>query len=347
YPKFWASIRDNTLKSKEFSTEINGAVEKLQELYPALRTSTIYFTMGVFRSPGTTMDSMVLIGCEFAFGDENVATDEFPENMDYVKTYHKMNPINDIVFLNVHEYVHTQQKEMVHNILSLTLYEGVAEFVAEKVVSPSISPALAFGKKHQEAVREKFEKDVFINRKRSDWLWNDKNNEFETRDMSYYVGYTICEKYYNAADNKIQAIQDIINLDFNNEDEIEKFVDGTQYLSVPLKELHQTFQGKRATIKNIQPFKDKAQNVSPKTKKIIAEFSKKMMPPFNSIGLGELGKEHFPKIISREFSADSLSFIYEVELEANKRYQMLIENGFRDTNDIPLQPYLIDFKTSK
>jgi hypothetical protein len=38
----------------------------LKVVYPELRHAKIYFTVGAMRSNGTTLDSMVLIGSEFA-----------------------------------------------------------------------------------------------------------------------------------------------------------------------------------------------------------------------------------------------------------------------------------------
>ena len=46
YPKFWASIRPNTLQVKNRVGELEGAVKKLHDLYPTMRESKMYFTIG-------------------------------------------------------------------------------------------------------------------------------------------------------------------------------------------------------------------------------------------------------------------------------------------------------------
>ena len=347
YPKFWASIRENTLRNAEFSTEINEGVNQLKKLYPSLKPSTIYYTMGCFRSPGTTTDHMILIGSEFAFEDLNTDVSEFPESMSHLGDYHKTNPIKNLVFLNLHEYIHTQQKEMVHNLLSLSIYEGVAEFVANKTMPPSPNPCISYGRKHKETVRKKFEKDMFTNWKRGDWLWNDKNNDFGESDMAYFVGYDMCERYYNAAEDKKAAIHKLINLDFHNEEEIEAFVNGTKYLSAPLENLYQNFEAARPTVIEIKEFKNSSENVSPSTKTITLVFSEALDTRYSSTGLGPLGRAHFPKVSSREFSEDGMSFTYEVDLEPNKKYQLLLENGYRNANENPLKPYLVEFSTKE
>ena len=65
-----------------------------------------------------------------------------------------------------------------------------------------------------------------------------------------------------------------------------------------------------------------------------------------STGFGKLGKNHFPKLVAIDFTDDGLSVTYKIKLDANKRYQILLENGYRTEDGIPLKPYLIDFTTS-
>jgi len=71
YPMYWKSIRGTMLKAKTYSTEIASNIRKLKTIYPALKPAKIYFTVGAFRSGGTTTDSLVLIGSEIAMADKN------------------------------------------------------------------------------------------------------------------------------------------------------------------------------------------------------------------------------------------------------------------------------------
>lgn len=135
YPRFWNSIRNNTLNTTQFDIQIREGIEKLKEIYPDLKPATIYYTMGVFRSPGTGFNDLALIGSEFALGDKYTVTEEFPENLNYVKNYYTINPPAFLDFLNIHEYVHTQQKPALDNTLSQSLYEGIADFIATKVTN--------------------------------------------------------------------------------------------------------------------------------------------------------------------------------------------------------------------
>lgn len=352
YPNFWNSIRRNTLRANEFSKELNTGIEKLRQIYPGLKPSKIYFTIGAIRSNGTTLDSLVLIGAELAMADKNSISDEFlPDNFRIGRrNYFDSNPINSLVLLNIHEYVHTQQKPWVYNLLSYVIREGVAEYVSVKAMNiPSATPGIEFGKKNHEKVRAKFEQEMFYINNQSNWLWSDSPNEFGVRDLGYYIGYQICENYYNQAENKSLAIKKMIELDYTNEAEIEDFVAKSNFFSKPLNELYQDFEKKRPKVVGIRQFKNKSKKVNSNIKEITIEFSEPLNGHNTGVDFGELGQSAFPEndVTKRFWSNSNKAWTITVDLEPNKKYQILITNNFRTQNGIPLKPYLIEFQTRK
>lgn len=349
YPKFWRAIRKNTLKVDEISSKLEEGTEKLRTIYPALKPAKIYFTIGAFRTGGTTIDSLVLIGAEISMADSTTPTSEFPERLSHLKPHFATNPMKHIVFLNVHEYVHTQQNPRAFNMLSLAIYEGVAEFVATKALDvKSPNPQIEFGKKNAERIREVFETEMFYFNNLYKWLDGSTPNEFDMRDLGYYVGFQLCENYYNQADDKKDAIKKMIELDYTNEREVEDFVQKANYFSKPLDTLYQAFEHKRPTVVGIEQFENKAQDVNPKTKEITIHFSRALNGHHTSVDFGDLGKEAFPKgtIKGRRWDKDNKSWTIPVELEPDKSYQIFITNNFRTEESIPLKPFLIEFKTA-
>jgi len=350
YPQFWSSVRENTLKAHEYSSEFQDGIQKLKEIYPHLKPAKIYFTIGAFRTNGTTLDSLVLIGSELAMTDKNTVSTEFPEaEKEGRRTYFDSNPIENLVLLNIHEYVHTQQKPMVYNLLSLAIYEGVAEFVSVKAMGvPSAAPAIEFGKQNAEKVRAKFEQEMFYPNNLFKWLWDSaSSNEFGVRDLAYYIGYQMAENYYEQAKDKKEAIKKLIELDFENETEIEEFVHTTGFFSATLDQLYQNFETNRPTVIGIKQFENNSESVSPKTDQITVQFSKPLNGTTTGLDYGPLGQDHFPNInpSGRVFSEDNKSWTINVQLEPNKHYQIQLENNFRTSDWMPLKPYLIEFKT--
>ena len=238
---------------------------------------------------------------------------------------------------------------MVHNMLSEVIAEGIAEFIAAKALGvPSITPAVAYGKKNHEKVRAKFEQEMFYIVNRPKWLWSNTPNDFGVRDMGYYIGYQISELYYDKASDKKQAIKKMVDLDCANDTELESFVESTGFFSAPLEELYQNFEKGRPTVVRIQPFDNNSENVSPGTKQIIFEFSEPLNGYHTGIDYGPLGTSYFPKIslTDRMWSKDGKTWKINVDLEANKHYQFLISNNFRTPDWRPLKPLIIDFKTT-
>ena len=127
--------------------------------------------------------------------------------------------------------MHTQQvQDLESNLLSISLLEGIAEFVSMLATGTTQShlPALQYGLQHDAQLREVFKKDMF-SYEYGCWLWSDAKNEFGTRDLAYYMGYAIAKKYYEQTSDKQAAIKEMIELDHYKEEEIEAFVNHSGY----------------------------------------------------------------------------------------------------------------------
>lgn len=347
YPKFWSSLKPNTLNVKSLYPEIESDIKKLKRLYPSLKPATIYFTIGAFRTNGTTQGDRVLIGSELSLADKNVIVNEFPA---WRQQFYKLqNPIAELSLLCAHEYVHTQQKARVENLLSSCLYEGVAEFVSCLATGKkSAANAIEFGKANEKMVVDKFVADLFLMTNDYNWLWGENTNQFKVRDLGYYIGYEICERYYSLSQDKLKAIKELIELDYGNEKEVERIVDLTQLLPKSLEEIYNDYDKQRPTIVGIAPFTNGTELAKPGLRKITITFSEPMVMYNTGIDFGPLGEDYFPTIKpERVFGEDGKTWTFEAELLPNKHYQILISNNFRKENGVRLKPYLIDFKTTE
>lgn len=346
HPLFWASMRENTKQYKNTYTEIEKNISKLKTIYPSLVPSTIYFTIGAFRTNGTILNNHVLIGSELAFGDTTTVISEFPE---YRQQYFKeFEPKKNLALLCTHEYVHTQQKLPVDNLLSYCIYEGVAEFVSCLATGqPSTSPAIGFGKTNTALVANTFAADMF-NGNIYDWLWGENSNDLKIRDLGYFIGYEICERYYQAAADKQQAIKDLVELDYTNEELVEHIVDQTQLLPKTLESLWADFELSRPKVIALQPFENNSTNVPPGITDIVFTFSQPIDVCCQGLDYGPLGADAFTPIPieNRNFSPDGKTWTIRLNLEPDKHYQYVLSTNFRDAQGNRLKPYLLDFTTA-
>jgi hypothetical protein len=345
YPKFWKSIRPNTVNYKELYPSIETDIKKLKKVYPDLKPSTIYFSIGAFRTNGTIQNDRILIGSELTLADNATIIDELPEwRKPFFKEYQ---PRKNIALLCTHEYIHTQQNKLVENLLSMCLYEGVAEFISCKATGKkSNSPAIEFGKVNQEKVINQFVADLFLMSNNYNWLWGDNTNQLKVRDLGYYIGYEICERYYNLSKDKTKAIKELIELDYTNEEQVERIVDTTKLLSKTLENLKEDYEKQRPKVASIKPFNNGSKAVKPGLTKITITFSAPLNGHHTGIDYGPLGETFCPKInVARIWSDNGKSWTFEADLKPNQHYQILISNNFRKQNGVRLKPYLIDFKT--
>ena len=345
YPKFWNSLKSNTLNVEELYPEIEADIEKLKKTYPDLKPSTIYFTIGTFRSNGTIQNNGILIGSELTLADNSTIIEELPEWRQ--PFYREYNQRKNIALLCTHEYIHTQQKELVENLLSMCLYEGVAEFVSCKVTGrKSNTPAIEFGKANQKEVVNLFVSDLFIMGNNYNWLWGENRNHLKIRDLGYYIGYEICERYYNLSKNKTKAIKELIELDYTNEKEVERIVNITKLLPQTVEKLNSEYEKQRPTVISLMPFRNGNQKVKSGITKITITFSEQLNRQDDGIDFGPLGQDNCPKIkAEKAWSEDGKSWTFEADLKPNQHYQILISNNFRKQDGVRLKPYLIDFKT--
>ncbi|WP_379086915.1 DUF2268 domain-containing putative Zn-dependent protease [Pedobacter sp. UC225_65] len=348
YPKYWASIRPKTYQVKTLSKQFDPYLKKFKQLYPELRPANIYFCIGAMRSGGTTQGDKVLIGAELATGNLEVDLSELPTNTKtWLTTYFGSDPFKNIVLLNMHEYVHTQEKRSGNTLLGQSIFEGTADFVAELITGkvPAM-PYMTYGKAHEAELKEKFKAQLFLT-DYSDWLYNGTSNSFGVGDLGYYMGYAICKTYYDQVKDKKAAIKELIELDYGNDEVVEAFLKKTNYFKEGFnkEEMIKAYESKRPVITSIGPFANGDTNVDPELKEVQLHFSKPMKNRY-SISLGIWGEKSYPldKVVG--FSEDKKTFTLKMELKPGQSYSFLVTGrGFASEDGYPLVEFPVNFKT--
>ena len=227
YPKFWNSIRPNTLTVKSYAADIEKSIVKFKELYPDLKEAKMFFTVGGLRSGGTTMNDMVLIGSEIATGNASTDVSEFTNN--WLAGVFKNQQADNLVNLNIHEYVHTQQKGGDPKILlGKSIEEGSCDFIMELVIGKQIqNNYIVYGREHEATLKEEFKSDM-LSTNISNWLYNGSTAK-TVADLGYFMGYSICKAYCNNAPDKKKAIKEIIELNYSDSAAVEDFLKSSNY----------------------------------------------------------------------------------------------------------------------
>ena len=345
YPKFWNSIRPNTLTAKTYATAIEQSINNFKKLYPGLKEAKMYFTVGGLRSGGTTMNDMVLIGSEIATGNALTDVSEFPNK--WLEGVFKNQQADNIVPLNIHEYVHTQQMGEPNSLLGLAIKEGACDFITELVIGkPMQNNYIVYGREHEIELKDRFKLEMFTD-SYLNWLYNGSTAK-TVADLGYYMGYAICKSYYEYSPDKKIAIKEIIELKYSDSIAVENFLRRSNYYTEQLNkaELIQAFKAKIPFVLRLEPFANGDNMVDASIKELKIVFSSPMDKKGYSINDGKKGKDYSPISGVVGFSDDGTSFTLRLDMKPGHEYEFIItEKSFRSKDGYSLKPYEVKFKT--
>lgn len=346
-PKYWASIRPNTLAVKTKTRDIEKSIRRFRKLYPELREASMYFTIGGLRSGGTVQRSKVLIGTEIAAGTAQTDVSEFKN--PWLPSVFKEQSTDNIVPLNVHEYVHTQQHEGEANLLGQSLKEGACDFITELIMGkPMQGTYFTYGAAHEKELREAFKQEMFTSRY-DQWLYNGSAAS-TTADLGYYMGYAISKAYYAQARNKRLAIKNIIELEYAKPDATEAFLKQSGYFPEGWDKaaLQAAFAAHQPVVVGTMPATGSTAELDASERTLVIQFDREMGEG-TSISPGPRGKEYFPLKKPVGFSADHKSFTVEMDLQPKHEYEFVVTvmpRGFKSKDGYLLrQEHTVRFKT--
>ena len=227
YPKFWESVRQNTLQIKNHASDIGALIARLKKIYRYYKPVKIYFTIGVLNSGGTVSRRNILIGAEIACADKETNASELNPWLQKVFTTK-----GTVTAMVAHEIGHTQQHSgNSENLLGQSIKEGACDFLAELIYKPVSSPYIDYGNLHEKQIWSAFKKEM-NDQNYKNWLYNGNEAPGGVADLGYFIGYQICKSYYGNALNKKKAIRKIIGLKYNKKAAL-KFLIKSQYNEKP------------------------------------------------------------------------------------------------------------------
>ena len=193
--KYFASIRPVSLNLYTYKPAIINAARRLKELYPDAYFPPTYFSIGAFDAFGTADGGAgQLIGAEFLTDTNTKDSTELTgfENFAIADT-------SRITGIIIHELVHSlQQTAPDDQLLARAIDEGAADFITQLVLGYNINSKVhLYGNAHEVELWNEF-KAAMTGTDTDNWLYNGMAAKGEKpADLGYYVGYKICESYYN------------------------------------------------------------------------------------------------------------------------------------------------------
>jgi hypothetical protein len=214
-PRYYASLRSSTLSIHSQDERIRESFRKLGQLYPDALFPNVYFVIGAMNSGGISIDKGLVIGAELFSKTPSSPLDELNSWERSV-----VQPIEKLPIVVAHELVHYQQrfeKDPV-SLLERSIAEGAADFLSEIIAGAQINEHQhRYGDQHEEALWNEFQQAMY-GTDYSRWLYNGgelaRTGQLVSRpsDLGYYVGYRICQAFYDKADDKSKAVKEMLEI---------------------------------------------------------------------------------------------------------------------------------------
>jgi hypothetical protein len=209
-PDFYDGIREQTLRAVSYEPQIREGFKKLKALYHDAHFPDVTFVVGRLNSGGTAGPSGMLIGLDVWSWTEGVPLDGISPGFQKVLTSSNLDKLPYIV---VHEQIHAMQSYSGKStLLRGVLQEGSADFLAQLALPDAgVPPYFTWGYAHEELVWNRFKEDM-LGTDFSNWIANNSEaiGDDWHADLGYFIGAQICKAYYDQAEDKQQAIKDLL-----------------------------------------------------------------------------------------------------------------------------------------
>lgn len=207
---YYDGIRERTISAAAYEDVIRDGLRKFVALYPDATVPDVTFVIGRLNSGGTAGAAGMLIGLDVWSWTEGVPLDGIEPGF---QTVVKNLDLNALPFIVVHEHIHAlQQYTGESNVLRGAIQEGSADFLAGLAMPDREKPHYyQWGMEREEEIWRRFEQDMFGDNY-GDWIGNNSTVDDENwyADLGYFIGARICEAYYEQAEDKQQAIRDLL-----------------------------------------------------------------------------------------------------------------------------------------
>lgn len=209
---FYRSIRATTEMAAKYEGEIREVCYRLKELLPEAIFPHVYFLIGRLNCGGTIAESGILVGLEMFACSKRVQTNGLTE-------WQRANikPPQALPHIVAHELIHVQQYLLgdpdaaMKSLLSLSIAEGVADFLGEMISGKHINEHVhdwALPREHE--LWQEYQ-EVMEGKETTGWLYS-TSDPGRPADLGYFFGYRIAKSYYAQQNDKQQAIANLISI---------------------------------------------------------------------------------------------------------------------------------------
>jgi hypothetical protein len=187
---------------RDRENELREGFRRLQEVFPGAAFPPVWFVVGGHGPRGQASPVGALIGAE--------GLSHAPERITPL-VLHELAHFQSGMIQGVETYRRIYDPSH-RSLLALALREGSAEFIAWLTTGNHTNPAAeAYGLARESELWASFQKDM-TSPEPGEWMWVRPADADRPPDLGYWIGYRIVRSYYDRAEDKRQAVLDILGL---------------------------------------------------------------------------------------------------------------------------------------
>lgn len=209
YPLFLASIKLWSQQLYTLKDSILYFCNKAQQLYKGKKLNDIYFMISSWNQGGTVVPSGLSIGIQYFCGYDSLNVSEIEKiRASNISARDKLIPVI------IHEQIHQWRKyNNTQYVYEACMREGNCDFVAYLVTGQyvAVNKRWTYFESIRDSIKQVFKNEYAEKRNANDWV-SIESKKFNFGAAGYYVGFKICEAFYNKAKNKKKAIRQIIEM---------------------------------------------------------------------------------------------------------------------------------------
>lgn len=197
---YYEKVRPITVQIAAQEAEMRAIYRRFLERYPDAVFPALYVVVGRRNSGGMSSPRALILGAEMFAGAGA-----------------RLDP-SDVLPMVAHELVHFQQRTdpgRGGTLLGASIREGGADFIAEQIAGRHINERVkSYGDAHEHELWPRFRADLERQDGHRAWLYNGRDPaRVGPPDLGYYIGYKVCQSYFQAAPDKAAAFRRLVQLD--------------------------------------------------------------------------------------------------------------------------------------
>lgn len=346
HPDFWKSIRKQMATVGAHTPRLQGAFNRIQALNPNKQEHIIYLCVGVFEMEAWPTNNGLGIGSELLLADKSVNSQSVIQQHPQLKPHFKMlttQHYEEVVLLNYTKLWFEQSNSC--NVLAESIREGLCSWLIRYGLEDNQSPEwLKKGRKNEKKLKADFAA-VMFSPFYENWLTQQPHPVYKYSYPARYIGFALVERYLSNTKDTVAALQKLLKLDYFYDDDVAEWVDKQGYFDEKLADLRDDYEASRPRVRSMAPIANGDTRVDYTLTSLVVSFSEPIDPRYFQNSRGPLGKQAELDIRKVSVSPDGRFVTLTVRLQPNTKYQLVIDEAYRNPQGIPIQPYLIEFKT--